>query len=153
MSNLERNKSILEQGFSMLRKNSQRMFLNGLEELLEFGVKTCLDSHEGSHTRHLESGNSYAWFILYDGVEIKRKLFIQGMNEGIGNASQALERQISNLSGTKGYVGVVLAGMKKKDSDDPNGYTYFSWRAEARYIRMGIRALKSQDFQMVFKPI
>ena len=90
MDDRTQNSQVIKSAFSRLHTNAQNELYIGLQRLLDYGVKACLMAHDAKHQRHLESGDSYGWVILYNGVELKRELFVKGQ-PAIGNANAAID--------------------------------------------------------------
>lgn len=149
MNHEEDNRNKIADAFARLAVNSMTSFVKGLEELLDYGVQMCLEHHNPEHQRHLETGNSYGWIILYNGSEIKRKIFAEGA-PAIGNANSAIDNLVTKYGDSAGYVGLVVAGMLVQGEKKP---TYFNWHYEFGPMRATIRDIKSMNFQQVFRPI
>lgn len=129
--------------FTESRRRMDESVALGFKELLEAGVRYCLEEHNATHQRHLETGDSYGWMLLYNGSEIDRQIYAKGA-KAEGNASRCLDNVKSACPST-GWCGVVLAGVEPAN--------YFNVRYEFIPMRNGIRDLKAEDFDRYFTPL
>ena len=136
----ESNQKKIEAAFTTATTRMNQNIMVGFTELLNAGVDYCLAEHDPQHQRHLETGDSYGWVLLYNGSEVNRRIYAEG-RAAEGNASRALDKVKSSCPST-GWVGVVLAGVKPA--------TYFNVRYEFIPMRAGIRDLKAEDFDSIF---
>lgn len=146
----EDNAKKIADAFARMTANADRAFQNGLERLLDFGVEMCLEEHDDKHQRHLETGDTYSWVLFHNGVEVKRKTFIQG-KEVIGFADEAISKVSSSHAKGIGWEGFVIAGLKT--SKDKGEATYFQVRYEFIPMRAAIKDIKREDFSKYFKAV
>ena len=143
MSYESTNSRKIIEGFATAQRLMNEAIVVGFTELLEAGVRYCLEEHDAMHQRHLETGDSYGWVLLYNGSEISRSIYAKGM-KAEGNASRALDT-VKSKCPSEGWAGVVLAGVEPA--------TYFNVRYEFIPMRAGIKDLKAEDFDRIFKPM
>lgn len=143
-SYVNQNRRTIDKAFRIMRKDVDTTCRNGMIDLLELGVRYCLESHDSQHQHHLDTGDSYGWSLVKDGAEIKRKIYANG-GSAIGNASSSLDEVIRHGSLPSGYVGVILAGM--------HPVHYFAVRFEFYAMRRGMGELSAEDFNKYFKPV
>ena len=143
-SYVNRNKRTINKAFRVMQKGVDATCREGMTDLLEKGVRYCLDAHDSQHQHHLETGDSYGWSLVRNGAELKRKIYAEG-GDAIGNASSALDEVVRHGSLPSGYVGIVLAGM--------HPVHYFAVRFEFYAMRKGMGQLSSEAFNKYFKPV
>lgn len=136
----ESNRKAIENAFTVSRTRMNENITAGFVELLNAGVAYCLSEHDVQHQRHLETGDSYGWVLLYNGSEVGRRIYAEGRTAE-GNAGRALDKVKSSCPAT-GWVGVVLAGVEPA--------TYFNVKYEFIPMRAGISDLKAEDFDAIF---
>lgn len=144
----EDNARKIEDAFARFRANAEAEFRNGLEAVLDAGVKLCLDHHHDidaehpkPHLRHVEQGG-YGWILIHDGVEVNRKVY--GENAKLVSKANAHLSNVVERAKT-GWVGVVLASLEP--------VKYFNVLYEFIPMRAAIRDLKTEDFNRYFKPM
>lgn len=143
------NSRKIAQAFTKSRTGIDLSLQTGLEMLLDKGVELCLAEHDAKHQRHLESGDTYAWVLFHNGVEVKRKTFMPG-KEVIGYADRTISLVKSKTTGI-GWEGFVVAGVKS--TKDNGQVTYFDWLYELYPMRDAIRDIKDINFSDYFKQV
>jgi len=143
MGQIDSNNRKIDDAFATAKRRMNESIRIGFTELLEAGVNYCLEAHDPFHQRHLETGDSYGWVLLYNGSEVSRSIYAKG-REAKGNASKALDA-VKGSCPSHGWVGVVLAGMEPVN--------YFAVKHEFVFMRSGIQDLKAEDFDRIFKPM
>ena len=136
----ERNRAAIKAAFERVAATNDTIIREGMEATLRNGVRYCLEAHSAD-SNHLEMGDSYGWMLLHDGQEVSREV-TSGSSEAAGNATVALNLRKADMP-NKGWAGVVLAGMKPAQ--------YFYLKYEFKVMRAGIRTLKADDFNQIFK--
>lgn len=143
MSLKQDNSKKITKAFAELKKQAQKSFLDGMKAVLTKGVEYCLNEHDASHQRHLETGDSYGWMLFYNGKYKAKKIWAKG-KPAMSNATALLQEAGKRITGV-GYEGLILAGMM------PDGY--YIQMLEFKFMREGMTDLKNEDFDKYFKKI
>lgn len=140
----EKNQRTIEKAFARLVDVKHYSMIGMLKNLLPEAVQFALDFHDmgpDPHYGHLESGGNYGWMIVYNGQEVAKEIYTTSDNEG--DVEAQLNEIISKVP-DKGYVGVVMAGMRVP--------TYFSESFERAVLEATIQ-FTEQNFFKYFKQI
>ena len=139
----EQNSKVIAQAFATATKRMNESIQIGFEELLEAGMEYCLNYHGNRHQHHLEMDDAYGWMLLYNGAEVRKRIYGHPGGEK-SNASEALDKVKGSCPST-GWCGVVLAGMEP--------INYFMVSKEFGIMRNSIRDIKAENFDEYFKPM
>lgn len=120
-----KNEQTIKRAFSDFALNKHYRVLEGLEGILRDAVMFIYEQHRvDGHTNHIETGDTFGWAIYYNGQLLKKKVNT-GMQVSEFSVSEELESRLAN---SKGYVGIVMAGM------DPT--TIFWYKHEEEYFEI-----------------
>lgn len=105
---VQRNNRTIDKAFTGLANNKHQHLVAGLKGLLDEAVKFIYEQHMMTgHTNHLEYGDTYGWALYYNGTMIDMKI-----NNGPYVSDFSVEEELqSRIAESKGYVGIVMAGM------------------------------------------
>ncbi len=139
------NAVTISNAFARLAASEQRAIRTGLEKLLSDCVPYALEAHDEGHQRHLDTGDTYGWAIVREGVVV-------GMYVTAGSASSGKETsdatvQLLRAAGKirrKGWVGILMAGMHPA--------SFFSVDYEMGILHETIRYTK-ENFNSWFKKV
>ena len=105
---VNRNNKTIKKAFAGLQHNKHNHLVAGLKGLLQDAVMLIYEQHRiDGHLNHLEYGDTYGWALYYNGQLIEKKINT-GSRISDFSVSDELE---SRIAASKGYVGVVMAGM------------------------------------------
>ena len=104
----KRNEKTIMKAFSGLQHNKHNHLVAGLKSLLQDAVMFIYEQHRmDGHMNHLEYGDTYGWALYYNGQLVEKKINT-GSRVSDFSVSDELESRIAE---SKGYVGIVMAGM------------------------------------------
>jgi hypothetical protein len=120
-----KNEQTIRRAFSDFAIDKHKRVLEGLEGLMRDAVMFIYEQHRvDGHENHLEYGDTFGWAIYYNGQLLKKKVNT-GMEISDFSVSDELEARLAN---SKGYVGIVMAGMDPK--------TIFWYSHEDKYFEV-----------------
>jgi hypothetical protein len=120
-----KNEQTIRRAFSDFAIDKHKRVLEGLEGLMRDAVMFIYEQHRvDGHENHLEYGDTFGWAIYYNG-QLLRKKVNTGMEISDFSVSDELEARLAN---SKGYVGIVMAGMDPK--------TIFWYSHEEKYFEV-----------------
>jgi hypothetical protein len=120
-----KNEQTIRRAFSDFAIDKHKRVLEGLEGLMRDAVMFIYEQHRvDGHENHLEYGDTFGWAIYYNGQLLKKKVNT-GMEISDFSVSDELEARLAN---SKGYVGIVMAGMDPK--------TIFWYSHEEKYFEV-----------------
>lgn len=120
-----KNEQTIRRAFSDFAIDKHKRVLEGLEGLMRDAVLFIYEQHRvDGHENHLEYGDTFGWAIYYNGQLLKKKVNT-GMEISDFSVSDELEARLAN---SKGYVGIVMAGMDPK--------TVFWYSHEEKYFEV-----------------
>lgn len=120
-----KNEQTIRRAFSDFAIDKHKRVLEGLEGLMRDAVMFIYEQHRvDGHENHLEYGDTFGWAIYYNGQLLKKKVNT-GMEISDFSVSDELESRLAN---SKGYVGIVMAGMDPK--------TIFWYSHEEKYFEV-----------------
>lgn len=120
-----KNEQTIRRAFSDFAIDKHKRVLEGLEGLMRDAVMFIYEQHRvDGHENHLEYGDTFGWAIYYNGQLLKKKVNT-GMEISDFSVSDELEARLAN---SKGYVGIVMAGMDPK--------TIFWYSHEKKYFEV-----------------
>lgn len=120
-----KNEQTIRRAFSDFAIDKHKRVLEGLEGLMRDAVMFIYEQHRvDGHENHLEYGDTFGWAIYYNGQLLKKKVNT-GMQISDFSVSDELEARLAN---SKGYVGIVMAGMDPK--------TIFWYSHEEKYFEV-----------------
>jgi hypothetical protein len=120
-----KNEQTIRRAFSDFALYKHMRVLEGLEGLMRDAVMFIYEQHRvDGHENHLEYGDTFGWAIYYNGQLLKKKVNT-GMEISDFSVSDELEARLAN---SKGYVGIVMAGMDPK--------TIFWYSHEEKYFEV-----------------
>jgi hypothetical protein len=139
------NATTIDNAFARLAESEREAVYVGLEKLLSDCVPYALEAHDAGHQKHLITGDTYGWAIVYNGA-------IVGMDVTEGSAaygdetSDALEQllRVAGKISRSGWVGILMAGMHPA--------SFFSVDYEMGILRETIRYTK-ENFNSWFKKV
>ena len=112
-----KNKQVINDAFVKFNLYKHRRMIEGLRGLLDDAVRYIFELHEiDGHTAHLETGDTYGWAIGWNGMLIDKKITT---GENPSDSFSVSEQLDALIPGTKGYVGIIMAGM------DPSHWFWF----------------------------
>lgn len=118
-----KNDKVINDAFVKMNLYKHRRAIEGLRGLLDDAVRYIFELHEiDGHTAHLETGDTYGWAIGWNGMLIDKKITTGDNPSDSFSVSEQLDAMIPN---TKGYVGIIMAGM--------NPSHWFWFEHEERY--------------------
>lgn len=135
------NESVIERAFARLASSEEKIVRDGLRRTLDEAVRYALAIHDGRHRRHIESGDTYGWVIIHDGVSVQ--LAVNARGEAIGDVTARLLRMEGRVRRT-GWVGVVMAGM--------NPPSFFALDYEMDVMHDTV-SMTERTFAEKFKPV
>lgn len=120
-----KNEQTIRRAFSDFAIDKHKRVLEGLEGLMRDAVMFIYEQHRvDGHENHLEYGDTFGWAIYYNGQLLKKKVNT-GTQISDFSVSDELEARLAN---SKGYVGIVMAGMDPK--------TIFWYSHEEKYFEV-----------------
>lgn len=120
-----KNEQTIRRAFSDFAIDKHKRVLEGLEGLMRDAVMFIYEQHRvDGHENHLEYGDTFGWAIYYNGQLLKKKVNT-GTQISDFSVSDELEARLAN---SKGYVGIVMAGMDPK--------TIFWYNHEEKYFEV-----------------
>lgn len=120
-----KNEQTIRRAFSDFAIDKHKRVLEGLEGLMRDAVMFIYEQHRvDGHENHLETGDTFGWAVYYNGQLLKKKVNT-GMEISDFSVSDELEARLAN---SKGYVGIVMAGMDPK--------TIFWYKHEEKYFEV-----------------
>lgn len=120
-----KNEQTIRRAFSDFAIDKHKRVLEGLEGLMRDAVMFIYEQHRvDGHENHLEYGDTFGWAIYHNGQLLKKKVNT-GMEISDFSVSDELEARLAN---SKGYVGIVMAGMDPK--------TIFWYSHEEKYFEV-----------------
>lgn len=120
-----KNEQTIRRAFSDFALYKHKRVLEGLEGLMRDAVMFIYEQHRvDGHENHLEYGDTFGWAIYYNGQLLKKKVNT-GTQISDFSVSDELEARLAN---SKGYVGIVMAGMDPK--------TIFWYSHEEKYFEV-----------------
>lgn len=120
-----KNEQTIRRAFSDFAIDKHKRVLEGLEGLMRDAVMFIYEQHRvDGHENHLEYGDTFGWAIYYNGQLLKKKVNT-GTQISDFSVSDELEARLAN---SKGYVGIVMAGMDPK--------TVFWYSHEEKYFEV-----------------
>lgn len=120
-----KNEQTIRRAFSDFAIDKHKRVLEGLEGLMRDAVMFIYEQHRvDGHENHLEYGDTFGWAIYYNGQLLKKKVNT-GTQISDFSVSDELEARLAN---SKGYVGIVMAGMDPK--------TVFWYKHEDKYFEV-----------------
>lgn len=120
-----KNEQTIRRAFSDFAIDKHKRVLEGLEGLMRDAVMFIYEQHRvDGHENHLEYGDTFGWAIYYNGQLLKKKVNT-GKEISDFSVSDELEARLAN---SKGYVGIVMAGMDPK--------TIFWYHHEEKYFEV-----------------
>lgn len=112
-----KNQKVINDAFVKFNLHKHRRMIEGLRGLLDDAVLFIFELHQiDGHTAHLETGDTYGWAIGWNGILIDKKITTGDSPSDNFSVSEQLDALIPQ---TKGYVGIVMAGM------DPSHWFWF----------------------------
>lgn len=138
----KRNKQTIRNAFARLRADKDEAIRAGMYGLLEDAVQHALDAHDDRHRSHIEMGDTYGWMLLHNGkVE---EIMVESTSENKGKATMQLQRLARRKFFSRGWVGVVMAGLEPA--------SYFSVTYEMGMLDFSVQMTR-QNFLQYFKRI
>lgn len=120
-----KNEQTIRRAFSDFAIDKHKRVLEGLEGLMRDAVMFIYEQHRvDGHENHLEYGDTFGWAIYYNGQLLKKNVNT-GTQISDFSVSDELEARLAN---SKGYVGIVMAGMDPK--------TIFWYSHEEKYFEV-----------------
>lgn len=120
-----KNEQTIRRAFSDFAIDKHKRVLEGLEGLMRDAVMFIYEQHRvDGHENHLEYGDTFGWAIYHNGQLLKKKVNT-GTQISDFSVSDELEARLAN---SKGYVGIVMAGMDPK--------TIFWYSHEEKYFEV-----------------
>ena len=164
-----KNNQTIDKAIASFVKRGDEIILGGMCELLTDAVNYALSIHDDEHQQHLEIGDTYGWALVREGkvvaMEIdghrtmferaiaKTKRFFEHHYDSMdnpklkyreGQTARSLREKASQVT-KRGYVGIVMAGMKAT-------HTWFSVDYESG-ILLDTSSNIEKKFKTYFKPI
>lgn len=136
-----KNEQTIRRAFSDFAIDKHKRVLEGLEGLMRDAVMFIYEQHRvDGHENHLEYGDTFGWAIYHNGQLLKKKVNT-GMEISDFSVSDELEARLAN---SKGYVGIVMAGMDPK--------TIFWYSHEEKYFEVAKNMIMA-EFDRFFTEI
>lgn len=136
-----KNEQTIRRAFSDFAIDKHKRVLEGLEGLMRDAVMFIYEQHRvDGHENHLEYGDTFGWAIYYNGQLLKKKVNT-GTQISDFSVSDELEARLAN---SKGYVGIVMAGMDPK--------TIFWYSHEEKYFEVAKNMIMA-EFDRFFTEI
>lgn len=136
-----KNEQTIRRAFSDFAIDKHKRVLEGLEGLMRDAVMFIYEQHRvDGHENHLEYGDTFGWAIYYNGQLLKKKVNT-GTQISDFSVSDELEARLAN---SKGYVGIVMAGMDPK--------TVFRYSHEEKYFEVAKNMIMA-EFDRFFTEI
>lgn len=136
------NERIIKNALARLRATKDEVIRAGMYGLLEDAVQIALEAHDERHQSHIELGDTYGWMLLHNGkIE---EISVVATNDNIGKATQKLRRLAIRKAFSRGWVGVVMAGLEPAN--------YFSVIYEMGMLDYSLQITK-ENFNQYFKKL
>lgn len=136
------NERIIKNALAQLRATKDEVIRAGMYGLLEDAVQIALEAHDERHQSHIELGDTYGWMLLHNGkIE---EISVVATNDNIGKATKKLRHLAIRKAFSKGWVGVVMAGLEPAN--------YFSVIYEMGMLDYSLQITK-QNFNQYFKKL
>lgn len=136
------NEKVIKNAFARLRATKDEVIRAGMYGLLEDAVQIALEAHDERHQSHIELGDTYGWMLLHNGkIE---EISVVATNDNIGEATKKLKRLAIRKSFSRGWVGVVMAGLEPAN--------YFSVIYEMGMLDFSLQITK-ENFNQYFKKL
>jgi hypothetical protein len=136
------NERIIKNALARLRATKDEVIRAGMYGLLEDAVQIALEAHDERHQSHIELGDTYGWMLLHNGkIE---EISVVATNDNIGKATQRLRHLAIRKAFSKGWVGVVMAGLEPAN--------YFSVIYEMGMLDYSFQITK-ENFSQYFKKL
>lgn len=103
------NDKTIECAFARLLSSERSSAERAMTDCLRAAVSHALEAHDSRHRAHVESGDTYGWVLVHDGVAVDIEVHAGGA--AIGDVTDRLLRMEGRVRRT-GWVGVVMAGMR-----------------------------------------
>jgi hypothetical protein len=136
------NKRVIEKAFRRLQTSQATNAREGMIRVAKEGMQYLLDIHssEPDAWRHPSEDNTIAYAVAYNGAIVAAEHHNGDPNLRI--KSSAMEEAMRLLSGTTGWVAIILSDMEEWYRAD--------W--EESFIRYSADRIRA-DFQRIFKTI
>ena len=166
---LRQNSRTIDKAIRSFVEQDEKIIIQGMCDLLSEAVQYALSIHDEGHQQHLQIGDTYGWALVNDGKMValevdgqrtifgRAKAFVkralafnydQMENPSLkfreGQTARSLREAIQKVP-KKGYVGIVMAGMKAS-------HTWFYVDYEVGILTDTISNVE-QKFKTYFKPI
>lgn len=135
------NDEAIKRAFARLTASESESIKAAMYGMLEDAVKVALELHDESHPGHVEIGDTYGWMLVHD--HRIQEIMVVSTDANQGEATDLLQSHLKSMP-TKGWAGVVMAGMAKP--------SYFSIRYETKILGQTLRITKDNFFKY-FKAI
>ena len=134
------NDNIINKAFKRLTMTKDEAIRAAMYGILEDAVQHALQIHDESHPEHVAIGDTYGWMLVQD--HKIQEIAVVSTSNNRGEATDLLLAYLNELP-TKGWVGVVMAGMAKP--------SFFSIRYEEKILDDTVQITRQNFFQYFTK--
>ena len=148
-SSVRQNEKEIKSGFKELESLKDLIFEDGLQTMLERGMRYAIELHESdqNHFFHLATSNSYGYAVVHNGKVVALEVNSYG-SHGKGEAEAQL-RDAARRTAKEGWVGILLASMEANFGKRP---VFFEVEYEQGVLNSTAN-MTEQEFKQYFKPM
>ena len=134
------NNDVINKAFKRLTMTKDEAIKAAMYGILEDAVQYALEIHDDSHPEHVAIGDTYGWMLVRN--HKIQEIAVVSTDNNRGEATDLLQRYLKELP-TKGWVGVVMAGMAKP--------SFFSVRYEEKILGETVQITRQNFFEYFTK--
>ena len=142
MTRLEqRNQKVIQKSLTRLRTSEQKTAENAMRKIVMVGLEYLIDAHNmhDMFMSHTQENDTLGYALAHDGMIVMSGQHNGGNEDLPGNAK---EKAINLLSGTQGWVAVILSDMQG----------WYRVDYETDFLLYSAEQVR-QDFNRFFKPV